>query len=370
MTRLYKFVLAAFIIHFSAIARAEDISGLVRDLNTLQNRIAVGDAKARDAVAQKFDVIEKLIANSGAEIWLEEKNIRAIIIYFLCGGAAQNIGKLADVHPTDSRLEMALRASLLYAEGKEGGAPKDILQIDPRYFPQMLTGHLALVQAGALIGKDNARAIALLDLARLVMPGSLVEEAALRREISVLNPVTEVDKLALLSSRYVSLYLKSPYAKNFWEAFQHVTIETPGFGSRFQKFLSILDKASPEMRANVNLELAREALMAGKFDGAQEAIERAAIGVDGEALRRVNMYKVVLAALKENQSVEALKKIDPASMKKGDAALLLMASSVVSALSARNGKSTDSADEAYEMVSIMRRAIRDSDELLKRAENR
>jgi chemotaxis protein MotC len=370
MKHIARIVLTICLLYLGATARAEDIAVLVRGLTTLQNRMAVGDVQARDAAARQFDVIEKSIENSNSDTWLDDKNIRAVIIYFLCGGATPNSKKGLGFNSSDPKLQALLQASLLYADGKDGGIPSELMQLDSRNFPQIIAGHLALVQAGALIGKDNARSIDLLDRARLLMPGSLVEEAAIRREIAILDPLSQSDKLALLSSRYVSLYSKSPFVKNFWGELQRALIEARVSRVEISKFVKIFDKASPELRATVNLDIAREDLTAGKFETANEAIERAAVGVDSETQSRVDLYRLVLAVLKENQSVEALQKINLAVLKKNDAGLVRMASSVVSALSARNGGNDGSVDESYEISAALRRAIKDSDDLLKRAESR
>ena len=55
--------------------------------------------------------------------------------------------------------------------------------IDPKSLDLALGGQVAFVQSILLTTIDPKKAVALLDLARLLMPGGLVEEAALRREV-------------------------------------------------------------------------------------------------------------------------------------------------------------------------------------------
>lgn len=351
---------------FSRYAAAEDIVSLVRDLNGQQNRMATGDVSARASTAKQFDLIEKALERDDIN-GADEKTVRAIIIYFLCGGAApKDKNKILS---GSSKFGPLLNASLLYAEGKDGGVPKELMLIDPKSVSQILGGHLALIQAGALIGSDNARAVGLLDLARLLMPGSLVEEAALRREVAILDPVREVDKIVLLSFRYVSLYSKSPYAKNFWDTLRRLILGESASASA-SKFVIVFDKAPPELKATLNLELARQALIEGRFEDARVSIERASSVDDTDSQKRVELYRSILASLKDDKLELPLERFDLAKLNAKESALVGMVSSIRSALSARDAKAQTVRDETYEMSTSVRRALSNADDLLKRAGNR
>ena len=59
----------------------------------------------------------------------------------------------------------------------------------------------------------------MLDRARLLAPGTLVEEAALRRSIAVAAKLGDAKRFLRLSEQYVRAYLRSPYASQFADAF-------------------------------------------------------------------------------------------------------------------------------------------------------
>ena len=64
--------------------------------------------------------------------------------------------------------------------------------------------------------KANAKAaVELLDWARLLSPGGLVEEAALRREIALLAGAKDVARVAMLTRQYVTRFAASLYAADF-----------------------------------------------------------------------------------------------------------------------------------------------------------
>ena len=79
--------------------------------------------------------------------------------------------------------------------------------------------YLALVKGSMLAEAEPRNALALLDRARLLAPGTLVEEAALRRSIAVATTLGDAKRFLRLSEQYVRAYLRSPYASQFADAF-------------------------------------------------------------------------------------------------------------------------------------------------------
>src|SRR5690606_8878443 len=79
--------------------------------------------------------------------------------------------------------------------------------------------YVSLIKGSMLSDVEPANALALLDKARLLAPGTLVEEAALRRSIAVATRLGEAARFVRLSEQYVRSYLRSPYASQFADAF-------------------------------------------------------------------------------------------------------------------------------------------------------
>ncbi|MGT2464328.1 hypothetical protein ACVOMV_00165 [Mesorhizobium atlanticum] len=80
--------------------------------------------------------------------------------------------------------------------------------IDPMSVPADIGAFLALVKGSLLAADDPAQALALLDEARLLSPGTLVEEAALRRSVGIAAAQGDAARFALASTpicRVVSL---------------------------------------------------------------------------------------------------------------------------------------------------------------------
>lgn len=350
-------------------AHAADLSEMVRDLNVIQNRMVTGDVTARDQAARQFDLIEKTIAAVEPDEWGTERIQRAVIIYLLCGGAPAGLREIHEAEFDAGKLGPLLGASIEYAEGRDGGVPKPILDIDARHLPPMLGGHLALVQGSALTGENNARAIELFDLARLFMPGSLVEEAALRREIAILDPVRDVGKVSLLSARYVSKYSASPYAPNFWDVLRRATIADPNFLPRAPQFEPIFGKGPSGEKAAFYLTVSRLEILAGDFDQARRTLDKAAQeATHPSTVKKIALYRGLLAALSQDGGAPALTAEEIARLDKQDSALFGIASSVTTGLAVRAQPPATPTEDSYEMAATVRQAIAKSDELLKRAD--
>ncbi|MCX7900234.1 MAG: hypothetical protein N2444_09170, partial [Methylocystis sp.] len=209
-------VAIAFAAFFSALcpsASSQELPDLVRALNSLQNRMAMGDKSARRAIMEQSALVELAIVATPPDGWAEERNVRAAALYLLCGGAPGKLREIYDAQFVPTPLAPLLEASLAQAETHKADA---LSKFDAREFPPILGGHIALIQGDALLGVDKQKALTFLDLARLLTPESLVEEAALRHEINALDPAQDAERLIRLAERYLSCYAASPSDDLFW----------------------------------------------------------------------------------------------------------------------------------------------------------
>ena len=103
--------------------------------------------------------------------------------------------------------------------GQGSQSVKSLAEIFPEYKRSRVGPYLALVSANSVIRKDPALALTYFDWARLVAPGTIVEEAALRRSIYIASQSGWIDKSMVYANRYARRYLRSPYASQFaWHA--------------------------------------------------------------------------------------------------------------------------------------------------------
>ena len=113
-----------------------------------------------------------------------------------------------------------MRGAIAYELGHETEARRLLGAFDPKSLELTLGGQVAFVQSMLLTTLDPDKAVGLLDLARLLSPGGLVEEAALRREVVLLGEIArDADKFMALAIEYMNRFPKSPYADNFLKTF-------------------------------------------------------------------------------------------------------------------------------------------------------
>ncbi len=137
----------------------------------------------------------------------------------------------------------------------------------------------------------------LLQVASLLMPGTLVEEAALRREVFVAGMTGNVDRFRVLSIRYLRRFRTSVYAGDFRRRFA-LSLDTLGFVKSEDKFAlldDVLHEFDADSRRGLYLRLARSALLAGHLNVARKATgEALTLTVDGT--KENEILKIYLAA--------------------------------------------------------------------------
>ncbi|MGL9621811.1 chemotaxis protein [Bradyrhizobium sp. U531] len=248
---------------------------LVRALQAVQDGIANGDTAAHGShIALIRQIGEKFLAADPA-VWSNPQNSQAVVIYLLSGGAPQIVRKLPrDRMAVDERL---FNGALAYVEGRQEEAREQLKDVKPRTLPSGLGGQVALVQ-GALFARAEASfAIERLDDARLLLPGTLVEEAALRREILLVGQAEDFDKFEFLTLAYLRHYRNSIYAGDFWQRFSTgLTQSSLALDQRrFARITALLEQIDRASRLKLYLVIARAAMVRGQLAVTRLAGERA-----------------------------------------------------------------------------------------------
>jgi chemotaxis protein MotC len=311
---------------------------MVRSLDALQDQIVKGNVAAQRAIPNVISQIGDRLLVADPQSWHQAKNARAVVTYTLSGGQVKVIQKVIQIGNAPELEKKLMEGALAYVEGREAKASQLLIDINAKSLPPALGGHLALVQAMLLSHDDPAKSNELLDLARILAPGTLVEETALRREVFNLSDGGDLNKFILLSSQYLRRFPNSLYAENFKQKFG-TTVTHLGMTDspeQFAKVVQAIGNLESEDRLHLYMLIAQSAILGGNAMIAQLAAERAmTIAKDGSQDGvRAKLFNAAALILTNNydQGIVKLKELDAVQISKRDAdfksAILAMAKQI------------------------------------------
>lgn len=290
---------------------------LVRTLQSLQNQAAAGNRAAHEAQGRLLREFEEPLTHQDAAVWTDSRNTRAVVQYVLSGGQPSVLRALLKAGEPAGLPPGLAQGALAYVTGDLDKARTLLMPLDAASVHESLAGQLALVQATLVMRSDQKQALTLLDQARLLAPGSLVEEGALRRSVFIAAEINELDRLEKATAQYMRRFDHSVYADHFRQAFA-TSLARFDIGrdpDKFPQLVATLHAFSREQQRAVLLILARDALVNGRFEQARKASEEVARlpGSDQATVARATLYTAAarIAVDRADGALETLKRIDP-----------------------------------------------------------
>ncbi len=250
---------------------------MVRTLQSLQAQVAQGNSQALAAQRALVMRMEKDFMDAPALVWQDPRNARAAVVHLLSGGHPAVMRELLKFDPLPMVDVDLMNGALAYVEGREQQAAELLSRFDPRELPPSLGGHVALALAAVTVRDQPETALTYLGLARLLLPGSLVEEAALRREVFVAGTLDDIERFQSLSITYLRRFRNSIYAPDFRRRFM-MAIDTLGFAQSPEKFAlieSLFNEFDEDTQRTLYLRMARTALLHGQLDIVRKVVDRA-----------------------------------------------------------------------------------------------
>lgn len=302
---------------------------MVRSLQFLQENITLG-SQASQAAQQKFllQMTESFLA-ADMQAWRDRKNFSAAIIHALSGGDPAVLRGLIRQGAIASEDLPLTEGTLAYAEGRSKDAAGLLLSVDTRLLDPVLGGYVALTQSALVADVDPKRAGQLLDLARLLMPGTLVEEASLRREVTAVVQDGDIEKFERLARQQLTRFRQSLYAAAFRNQFTEALIKLDYSvkSGRLRMIAETLDALPPADRRELYLLIAQRALLAGKTEMARFAADRAAeLAMTAGASENIRAELYAAASLivtdEFDAALQKLKTIDTTKLTREDSQLL------------------------------------------------
>lgn len=380
MTRLLRSAILAATLAAANLAAAEAepgaLSNLADELQRIQARLAAGDKGAYPDELKQLKAMSAVVAAAKADVWGNRREVDSLVLYVLSGGALTDVAPLVKGEIIlDSERGLA-RGAVAYITNHEADALELLGKLDLNALDLRIAGPVAFALSVLKTKRDPKAAAFLLDWARLVAPGGLVEEAALRREIALIAEAGDTPRVATLTRQYATRFGASPYAVDFFRELARA-IARFGLADDLANFQLLSDAAAslpPEGRRDFLLTLAKAAIINARFDAAAsagaEALRGAPANSQDEARARLyldagRLFSEGYDGARANlQSLAAAVRLD-----RSDAALLAAVRNIAVQLrAAPSVGAVDAQAEASGSKAGTDQIIEDAEEALKRTE--
>lgn len=299
---------------------------MVRSLQLVQDRVASGDHAALPIQRKLLEMIDMRMRAASAAEMMQPQNFRSMMVYAMSGGNPATLTSvLFRLHLNEKENQIA-GAVLAYLRGSPNFATAALKGIDPMQEPEDIGAFLALVKGSVTSQEDPKTALKLLDQARLLSPGTLVEEAALRRSVGLTTTLNDPARFTLAIDQYVRSYLRSPYASQFADALVAGVVEMRETLD-LEAIAAIIAMMNPDQRKVIYLRIARRAAIDGLVALSQFASEKAkAVDLpgDGDSDPRILLYTSLTSVTTESADLlkEKISRIDRSRLSAGDQELL------------------------------------------------
>jgi chemotaxis protein MotC len=322
----------------AAFADPPNLADMVDDLQRIQFQIAQGDRAAYTAQLNQLKMIGAAIATAPPATWKDRRQADSLVVYILSGGSLAGAAALLKGDAVlESERPLALGA-LAYVTNHEADAIALLDKADLTALDARLAGEVAFARSVLETKRDAKAAVALLDWARLLQPGGLVEEAALRREIALLAEAKDVGRTAMLTRQYATRFAASLYAADF---FRDLATAIARFGladdpDNYKLLSRAVAALPPGVRREFLLTLAERAVVDGRFGAAAAAAPEALEGAaaDSPEAIRARLYLAASRIFSDGYDAAAadLRAITASKLDRADANLLAAARRVAAEL--------------------------------------
>ncbi len=266
-------------------------------LQALQDRVAHGDRKAYRAQVRLIAFLGREFATMPDETWKKRLNAEALFVYVLSGGNPAAARGLLERKVEVALPQGALEGAVAFVQGRNGEAWKHLQSVDGHDMSITAQAQLALVKASLRAAAEPLRALDLLARVRLLKPGTLMEEAALRRALFLAGGEGDAKTFMSLASAYIRRFRNSWYVSDFLRRFAWLLVRLdygrePFLVERMEPLISMLTK---RRQALLHAAVARAAVLEGKRKLARVSGRRA-LSIYPDAPRFAARVKTWIAA--------------------------------------------------------------------------
>lgn len=246
---------------------------LVRSLQLVQDAVVAGDHSAMEMQRYLLEQTDMRLRAARPEEFDDGRNVDAALIYSMSGGNPKTLDLLVARDRYGYFDEDVTKIMRAYLNGLIPAIDRPIEDIIKDYLNTPLGAYIALVGANMKAHAQDKDAIELFNLARLVAPGTLIEESALRRSILMSINKQDVDEAIRFAHIYARRFSSSPYNVQFsqlviemivnnLETIDHVLVD------------EIISYLPIEQQKRIYLRIARTGVVDGNREMANKAVQQ------------------------------------------------------------------------------------------------
>lgn len=329
MTRRLRpalFALTSVALLWPAAARALEPYQMVRSMQLIQDRIANGDHAAMPMQMRLLGMIDRRFRESDPAEFDDNRNMQALFVYAMSGGNPATIDIVfARLGPGVQQDAAMVRGVGQYLRGDLAGAMQTLRPLDPTSMGSSAAPFLALVKGSVFAAEEPALAVSMFDKARLMSPGTLVEEAALRRSLAAAVKLGDAPRFLRATSQYARRFIRSPYATQFADELVKGIIALHA-SLDLAQIEATVSEMSPAHQKVVYLRLARVSAIEGLRELSDFAAAKAAnygdIATGGDASARLYANLSSVTSDTADDVLKDLRSIDRGDLSVPDRQLL------------------------------------------------
>ncbi|PRD42665.1 chemotaxis protein MotC [Phyllobacterium phragmitis] len=248
---------------------------LVRSLRMLQDQVVSGKPEALAMLNRVLARIAQQLQAGPPDVWSKTVNLHAAVIYLLNGGNPDVVRAILAAAPPEALPPRLVAGALAYADANSAEAVQQFSDPLPPGIPNELLASIYLVTAPQVAVSDPSMAMKRLDMVRVSVPGSLFEEAAIRRSLRIAARLGDAAKVKVLARNYLQRFSRSPYAEDFFRQFVDAVLQLKDkIGN--DEIAELAQLAKPAAQHTFYLRVARGALLDGQMERARFISAKAA----------------------------------------------------------------------------------------------
>ena len=280
ITKLASVLLAA-VLMLPASALADENSARltvqIRALTQQFDKIANRGSSTFGSLAEAREKYGTLL-REGAASGLESRELRDHAeIFVLSGGDVSVLMPLGEDLEPQTNEKKLFDGIVAYGNGRTAEAESILLSLDASSFDASRGAHLSLAQALLASRTNPERAFEYFERARLLLPGTLIDEAALRQIVVLASKTSNRERFSRAAISYLSRFRRSAYVAGFETqlAFHIVRFDGRDGLLILQKLLNAHPQGWGRCLACFLESISEQAILSGKVDLASTAAQAA-----------------------------------------------------------------------------------------------